>query len=309
VGGFASPTVTHLIKDPIGALGADSTGAVTQAMAGPQVDDAIAKKIEMISSNPFDAPPADESNENLKEVHNKIQRYLGKLDKLYAIAEPEKDDDTPKQYAEKESTNSTSDEDDEQQQDEEINLKLPQLRKAVLTAAIKKAASSALHAADSKMKEDSAAEEARHTAAIQNLTSVALKEKAGALTAKWRVQQALKEKKKQRDALTKLQTHEMKTQMAINTLTEHDAQIKLDIAEAEKEVAEAHKVVQEKTKAYKEQMKVFNAAQNALLEEKATQIQELFEQQSNKDNTASDQASSDSDAMARFLSARSELTK
>ena len=89
-----------------------------------------------------------------------------------------------------------------QQHDEEkINLKIPQLRKAVLTAAIKKAASSALHAADSKMKEDSAAEEARHTAAIQNLTSVTLKEKAGALIAKWRVQQALKEKKKQQEGL------------------------------------------------------------------------------------------------------------
>lgn len=173
-----------------------------------------------------------------------------------------------------------------------------------MTAAIKKAASSALNAADSKMKEDSAAEEARHTAAVQNLTSVALKEKASAMMAKWRVQQALKVKKKQRDALTKLQTHEMKTQMAINTLTEHDAQIKKDIAEAETEVADASKLVQEKSKAYKEQMKVFQAAQNALLEEKATQIQALFEQQSNKDSTGSDQASSDADAMARFLSAR-----
>ena len=75
-------------------------GSVAQAMAGPEVDDAIAKNIEMISSNPFGAPPADESNENLKEVHNKIQRYLGKLDKLYAIADPAKDDDTPKQYGE-----------------------------------------------------------------------------------------------------------------------------------------------------------------------------------------------------------------
>ena len=106
------------------------------------------------------------------------------------------------------------------------------------------------------MKEDSAAEEARHTAAVQNLTSVALKEKASAMMAKWRVQQALKVKKKHRDALTKLQTHEMKTQMAINTLTEHDAQIKKDITEAEAEVAEASKLVQEKSKAYKEQMKV-----------------------------------------------------
>ena len=82
------------------AIGADSMGTVAQAIAGPQVDEAIAKKIEMITNNPFDAPPADESNENLKEVHSKIQRYLTKLDKLYAIAEPEKDADadTPKQY-------------------------------------------------------------------------------------------------------------------------------------------------------------------------------------------------------------------
>ena len=75
-------------------------GSVAQAMAGPEIDDAIAKNIEMISSNPFGAPPVDESHENLKEVHNKIQRYLDKLDKLYAIADPAKDDDTPKQYGE-----------------------------------------------------------------------------------------------------------------------------------------------------------------------------------------------------------------
>ena len=58
-------------------------GSVAQVMAGTEFDDVIAKNIEVISSNPFGAPTADESNENLKEVHNKIQSYLGKLDKLY----------------------------------------------------------------------------------------------------------------------------------------------------------------------------------------------------------------------------------
>ena len=58
-------------------------GSVAQAMAGPEVDDAIAKQLDMISNNPASAT-ADEGIENLKDVHSKIKRYLGKLNQLYA---------------------------------------------------------------------------------------------------------------------------------------------------------------------------------------------------------------------------------
>lgn len=304
---FPSPTVTHLLKDPIGAIGGDSLGSVAQAMAGPQVDGAIAKQLEQINSNPFDTGSADKGNEDLKEVHHKIQRYLGKLNQLYAIAAPK---DVPKQaLADQDgnSTNATSDnneEEDEEQQEEMPDIKLPALRKAVLTAAIKKAASSALQAADSKMKEDLAAEEARHTAAVQNLTSVALKEKASSMTAKWRVMQAMKAKKKARDMLTKLQTHEMKTQMAINTLTEHGNSVKTDIEEASKELAGAATQLKERMKAFKEQSKVFQKAQDALLEEKSSQIQKLFEKQAGAGNAEDQDAALDSTSMERFLSVR-----
>jgi len=303
---FPSPTVTHLLKDPIGAIGGDSLGSVAQAMAGPQVDGAIAKQLEQISQNPFDTGSADKGNEDLKEVHHKIQRYLGKLNQLYAITAPK---DVPKQSLADDganSTNATTDnpEDDEEQHEEMPDIKLPALRKAVLTAAIKKAASSALQAADSKMKEDLAAEEARHTAAVQNLTSVALKEKATSLTAKWRVMQAMKAKKKARDALTKLQTHEMKTQMAINTLAEHDTGVKADIEEASKELQNAGNTLKERLKAFKEQQKVFKKAQDALLEEKSTQIQALFEKQASGGGDEEQDAALDSSSMERFLSMR-----
>ena len=62
---------------------------------------------------------------------------------------------------------------------------------------------------------------------IQNLTSVTLKDKVCALTKLY------------------TQTHEIKTQMTINTLTEYGDQINRDIGETEKEVVETHKVVQE----------------------------------------------------------------
>lgn len=302
---FGPPTVTHLINDPIGALGGDSVGSVAQAVAGPQVDGAIAKQLEMLTNNPFDGGDADPGNEDLKEVHSKIQSYLGKLDKLYAIAKPKQDNDTPKHLVEKESANATSDDEEEPAADEGPDIKLPQLRKAVLTAAIKKAASSALQAADSKMKESQAAEEARHTAAVQNLTSIALKEKASKLTANWHVQQAFKAKRKAREALTKLQTHEMKTQMAINTLAEHDKSVKADIEDASQELKLADKTLQDRMKAYRAQDKLFRTAQDNLLEEKATQIQALFEKQANGDaDNKEAPAQVDSRFMERFLSAR-----
>ena len=171
-----------------------------------------------------------------------------------------------------------------------------------MSAAIKKAASSALEAANSKIKEGLAAEEARHTAAVQNLTSVALKEKAALMTARWRVSQAVKTKTKARDALTKLQTHEMKTKMAISTLQEHENSVKADIEESSKALDLTKENLKDRIKAYRAQkkvhtcvfalsgiynrhtlihifIKVFDEAQDTLLEEKASQIQELFEQQ------------------------------
>lgn len=301
----ASPAVTHLINDPIGALGADSVGSVAQAMAGPEVDEAIAKQLDMISNNPA-AARTDEGIENLKDVHSKIKSYLGKLNQLYATPPVPSGDNTPKQPVETtEASNSTSDESEssEDKEEETPNLKLPELRRAVLTAAIKKAASSALAAANSKIKQGLAAEEARHTAAVQNLTAVAMKEKASLMTARWRVQQAVKAKAKARDALTKLQGHQMKTQMAINTLTEHENSVKADIDESAKALELTKQNLQNRMKAYRDQKKVFVEAQDALLEEKASQIQELFEQKASND-TGNKEASLDSASMEKFLSAR-----
>jgi chemotaxis protein histidine kinase CheA len=302
------PAVTHLIKDPIGALGADSVGSVAQAMAGPEVDEAIAKQLDMINNNPASAT-ADEGIENLKDVHSKIKRYLGKLNQLYAtppVPNGETPSNAPKQSVETtEATNTTSDESESNEENEEgetPNLQLPELRKAVLTAAIKKAASSALEAANSKIKQGLAAEEARHTAAVQNLTSIALKEKAALMTARWRVSQAVKTKTKAREALTKLQTHEMKTKMAISTLQEHENSVKADIEESSKALDLTKENLKDRIKAYRDQKKVFDEAQDTLLEEKASQIQELFEQQAS--GTGNKDASLDSKSMERFLSAR-----
>merc|ERR1711934_1177296 len=275
---------------------------VAQAMAGPEVDDAIAKQLDMINNNPASA--ADEGIKNLKDVHSKIKSYLGKLNQLYATP-PVPSGETPKQSVENtEATNTTSDESesDEEKEGETPNLQLPELRKAVLTAAIKKAASSALEAANSKIKEGLAAEEARHTAAVQNLTSIALKEKAALMTARWRVSQAVKTKTKARDALTKLQTHEMKTKMAISTLQEHENSVKADIEESSKALDLTKENLKDRIKSYRDQKKVFDEAQDTLLEEKASQIQELFEQQAS--GTGNKDASLDSKSMERFLSAR-----
>ena len=70
-------------------------GSVAQAMAGPEVDEAIAKQLDMINNNPASAT-ADEGIENLKDVHSKIKRYLGKLNQLYATP-PVPNGETPKQ--------------------------------------------------------------------------------------------------------------------------------------------------------------------------------------------------------------------
>merc|ERR1719271_29144 len=111
----------------------------------------------------------------------------------------------------------------------------------------------------------------------------------------------MKAKKKARDALTKLQTHEMKTQMAINTLAEHDTGVKADIEEASKELQNAGNTLKERLKAFKEQQKVFKKAQDALLEEKSTQIQALFEKQAHG-GAEDEDAALDSSSMERFLS-------
>merc|ERR1712032_1624345 len=106
------------------------------------------------------------------------------------------------------------------------------------------------------------------------------------------------------DALTKLQTHEMKTQMAINTLTEHDTGVKADIEEASKELQGAVATVKDRMKSFKEQQKVFKKAQDALLEEKSTQIQALFEKQAGGGDEDQKDAALDSSSMERFLSMR-----
>lgn len=296
-----SPVLTHVAGDKNG-LGADSTSAVAQALtpAGPAQDE-TKQAVEVISPK----------TRNLKEMKTKIQAYLDKLNEAIPTEEDSSSvsqlgpvnlepEEPSKAYPSMPLPPKAVKLDDGL--GDVKNHKVEDLKKAVLEAAIKKSAAAALHLADQKVKQEVAALAYKHDAALQNLTATALKAKAAAVGAKWKVEQARKEKEKDIQHKVHLDEEAGKLKLMQQGLKEQEEQLKEDAAEAEKEVAAAQAKLKERVKSFKEAKKVYEEAKDVLAEEKATAV--MGAMVSSAESGGSSKAAADSAALEKFLSLR-----
>jgi len=248
--------------------------------------------------------------ENLKEMKAKMQAYLNKLD----AAMPTEED---AQSVQELGTISLPNEESKaypkvppppKAVKYDDGLKVPdhpteELKKQVLAMAIKKAAKAAVTEADAKNAQKLAESSAKHTAIVQNLTAVALKAKAVAVGAKWKVQQARKEKEKDLQHWVHLQEEVMKMKLMEDGLKEQEAQLVADTAEAKKETDAASAKVKDLIKKFKETAKIYEESKDTLAEAKADAMMDSL--QNNPTGSAHDKiAMQEEKSVERFLSLR-----